>query len=88
MDRVANHKWSFRGWASHRECQPRLDAVRHPRQQVVETKLVTFRIDLFSEEKSLTLGRVLCDCAVSVAVFFSYFGFCWRTYRARSLLLE
>ena len=53
---------------------------------MIETKMWAIRIDLVSEDKSLTSGRILCDCAASSTVhfFFSY----PRIHLLRSLLSE
>jgi hypothetical protein len=39
---------------------------------MVETKMYAIRIDLVSEDKSLTSGRILCDCAASSTVHFFF----------------
>ena len=35
---------------------------------MIETKIGAIRIDLVSEDKSLTSGRILCDCVASLIV--------------------
>jgi hypothetical protein len=37
---------------------------------MIETKMFVIRIDPVSEDKSLTAGRVLCDCVASSTFHF------------------
>jgi hypothetical protein len=39
---------------------------------MIETKIPAIRIDLDSEDKSLTSGRILCDC-VALSIVYSCF---------------
>jgi hypothetical protein len=43
---------------------------------MIETKMCAIRIDLISEDNSLTSGRIHCDCvAFFIVHFFSYLQF-------------